>query len=146
MPVIGEPSHPQALFMGFQPDDPGYLAMVQLVAASRLIEPDGLTGIRAVEWDILVVTGDVADLSGIPGHMHVLALGCARPGLVRSAAGWVSVAYSPTQPSPTLTVAGDLPDPLRAARHAGARALAASPAHEAVPRRWRKPLAWTRGR
>lgn len=110
MVVIGEPTHPQVLFTGFEDADPVFATMSALVPTARLLADGGMNDLRAVEWDIVVSRGTDVDA---PGHMHVLALGCERVGLAKTDKGGSSVFYGGKQPSETLRVADDLPDALR---------------------------------
>lgn len=110
VPALDVPPHPQAIFYGFGPDDPEYVAMSRLVATSRLLDGRGYSALREVEWDVLVAREVEVDA---PEHMHVLAMGCGRLGLGRLRSGRGSVTYNGLQPSQTLHVPDDLPDTLR---------------------------------
>ena len=110
MVVIGEPTHPQVLFTGFEDTDPGFAAMSALVPTARLLADGGMNDLRAVEWDIVVSRGTDVDA---PDHMHVLALGCERVGLAKTDRGGSIVFYGGKQPSEILHVADDLPDAVR---------------------------------
>ena len=109
--VLGVPPRPQALFVGFADLEPAYQAMAALVATARPLAEPTMSGLRVVEWDIVVSKG--VDVAGVPGHMHVLALGCRSVGLAKADLIDYSVRYGGTQPSEVLQVADDLPDALR---------------------------------
>ncbi len=53
--VVNPLSHPQVLFRGFEEDDPRLTRMRHLVGASHLLTGDTLKGLRAEDWDVLVV-------------------------------------------------------------------------------------------
>jgi hypothetical protein len=111
MHVIGEPPHPQALFAGFAPDDPAFEAMARLVATARTLDEGmDVSGLRIVEWDVLVARETDVRL---PGHLHLLAMGCLTAGMVQTATGASAVHYEGSQPSAQMAVAQDLPDRLR---------------------------------
>lgn len=109
MPVIGEPPHPQVLFLGFEDDDPAYRAMASLVPSARLTDAEDMRALRLLEWDVLVSRrASVA----APGHMHVLALGCQDLGMASTNNMAMNVMYRDSQASVILNVTDDLPDEL----------------------------------
>lgn len=110
MPILGEPPRPQVLFAGVDEADPWLSALVSLVPSWRIKPESGVDGLRASEWDILVSRGVDVD---VPGHIHVLALGCERLGMCKKRGGSASVAYSGSQPSRVLEVSDDLEESLR---------------------------------
>lgn len=110
MPIIGAPPHPQVLLAGFEKDDPWLSSLVSMVPSWRIKPESGVDGLRAAEWDVLVSRGVDVD---VPGHIHVLALGCENVGTCQIRGGSASVAYSGSQPSQVLEVNDDLEESLR---------------------------------
>lgn len=103
--LIDSPPRPQALFLGFDEDDPELRACQALVANSRVVTEEHETdGIRESEWDILVANG--ATSIEVPSHMHVLALGVADIGMILRvpSSGYSRVRYTGFQPSSEMTV------------------------------------------
>ena len=109
--ILGAPPRPQGLFVGFTDLEPAYQAMAALVATARQLTELTMSGLRAVEWDIVVSKG--VAVNEVPGHMHVLALGCRWVGSAKTDRNQYSVRYGGTQPSEVLQVADGLPDALR---------------------------------
>ncbi len=108
--VVNPLSHPQVLFRWFEEDDPRLTRMRHLVGASHLLTGDTLKGLRAEDWDVLVVERAPVTAS-IPRDVHVLALDS--PSLGRPAFPWGSMHFSGRQPSRTMNIAADLPADVR---------------------------------
>lgn len=121
--VIGAPARPQALFVGFEEDDPALQAMVRLVARAQLLTTsvdDWKQTVRLEEWDIVVSAEPGEYLEWVPPWMFVLAMnGSTTPYLARalqtgSPAPGASYSYSGSQPSAMLHAnVGDLPAALQ---------------------------------
>lgn len=97
--------HPQVLFRGFDADDPRLQRMRELAGASHVMPGDSLDGLRAADWDVLVVEG-VELPPAIPESVRVIAFDS--PGMGRMPGHQATMQFSGRQPSPTMHVNPDL--------------------------------------
>lgn len=118
MPTIGAPLHPQALFIGFDKDDPAFIDMSKLVASAAIVtSPDYLErDFRLVEWDLVVASGSTSILRFLPGHLHVLAMNGSPSGRLRLQEMGRVAEFAPDgrQPSSTIHVDEGLSGELKA--------------------------------
>lgn len=107
MALIDAVVHPQAVFVNWDPAQPGLLAMQSMVAGSIMLESNEELGERReLDLDLWVNRGDT--IVGVPEHMHVLSFSALNPGWVRTSNGSTTVSYTATNPSPTMRVADGL--------------------------------------
>lgn len=118
MATVNPLRHPQTLFAGFKEGDPSLERMASLVGAFRLLDdPDDFDGLRARDWDLLIVEG--TDLGAFvercDPHLHVLALGCRDVGIAVSdnGRGGSSTHFAGVQNSRTLRIPDALPPRVR---------------------------------
>src|SRR6478672_9593269 len=85
--IVGAPSRPQAVFVGFHEDDAAVLAMSSLVAGHAVVEPEKfrmwLHSVHPHEWDV-VIAREPFQSGLIPDHMFVFAMGNGSTGYLKA--------------------------------------------------------------
>jgi hypothetical protein len=111
--VVGTPSHPQVLFVGFEDDDESYLAMRELVPNSLAVtDRNGLGAVRLEDWDVAVCRAAAPVLQVLPGWLHVFSYGegvNTGAGVLAVDGGAAVYDYTGRQPGTAMTLTLDEP-------------------------------------
>lgn len=112
--VLDAPPRPQALFVGFEDEDPAFIAMARMVRRALIVRSSvELRALRLNDWDLAVFAaedGDVA-VASLPSHIHVFAYGGSSTGMVdRDKLDMTTFRYEGEQVGPTLYVHVDAAD------------------------------------